>query len=66
MVAVERRAAFEQLHLVQRARVEAEDEGSRPEVGLLLGLAALRPEAFLKWLDECERVIVGDAGRRSG
>lgn len=59
VVAAERRAAFDRLHQVQRARLEAEEQGSRPELGLLLGLAALRLEAFLKWLDECERVLAG-------
>lgn len=56
VVAVERRAAFEQLHQVAQARLQAE-EGLQPETGLLLVLAALRLEAFLKWLDECERVL---------
>lgn len=61
VLAVERRAAFEQLHQVQRGRLDAEEGGSPAEVRLLLSLAALRLEAFLKWLDECERVF-GDGG----
>jgi DNA-binding PadR family transcriptional regulator len=71
VVAVERRAAFEQMHQVARARFQAEED-VLPETGLLLALAAFRLEAFVKWLDECERVLetlsdhgTADAGQRS-
>ena len=57
VVRVERRAAFERLHERMAARAEAE----RKKVGLprllVLELAVLRLEAFLKWLDRCEEML---------
>lgn len=67
---VERRACFEKLHEVASARVELgsrEQEGSALTDGaLLLDLAALRLEAFLKWLDKCEEALAPATPRRSG
>jgi DNA-binding PadR family transcriptional regulator len=56
VIRVERRAGFERLHEVAAARARAGDEGHPREVALLLELASLRLEAFLKWLDTCEAV----------
>lgn len=56
VVAVERRACFERLHEVAQARARAEKEGAPAPTVLLLDLAVLRLEAFLKWLDRCEEV----------
>src|SRR5262249_49592269 len=57
VLAVERRAAFAQLHEVAGARAKAAREGGAPQTALLLDLAALRLEAFLKWLEHCEKVL---------
>ncbi len=51
----ERRAAFERLHEVTQARARAEDASLEDD--LLLDLAALRLQAFLKWLDHCEEKL---------
>jgi DNA-binding PadR family transcriptional regulator len=63
VLAVERRAAFERLHEVARARASAEREGGPPQTALLLDLAALRLEAFLKWLEHCEKVLEKEGKR---
>jgi DNA-binding PadR family transcriptional regulator len=57
VLAVERRASFERLHEVTQARVRAEREGEALQANLLLDLAVLRLEAFLKWLDHCEQAF---------
>ena len=57
VLAVERRACFERLHEVTQARAKAGGEGEPVPTVLLLDLAALRLEAFLKWLDHCEEVF---------
>lgn len=63
----ERRAGFARLHEVASARVELagrDSGGSAFETGaLLLDLAALRLEAFLKWLDRCEEALAPNDGR---
>jgi DNA-binding PadR family transcriptional regulator len=60
---VERRASFERLHEVTQAKARAEHEGASLPTILLLNLAALRLEAFLKWLDQCEEVLKKEAKR---
>ncbi|MFN0059965.1 MAG: PadR family transcriptional regulator [Planctomycetota bacterium] len=54
VIALERQSAFARLHDVQRSRAAA---GATPDSGLLLELASLRLEAFLKWLDHCEESL---------
>ncbi|MCZ7662351.1 MAG: PadR family transcriptional regulator [Thermoleophilia bacterium] len=67
VMAAERRAAFDSLHEVARARLLLDPDGSPPEVGLLLDLASLRLEAFLKWLDRCDEVLTrGASGAPDG
>ncbi len=58
VVAAERRASFERLHEVAQMRFRAAEAGTPAEVVLLLDLASLRLEAFLKWLDRCEEVLL--------
>lgn len=53
----ERRACFERLHEVVAARARAESGEQSVATSLLLDLAALRLEAFLRWLDRCEAVL---------
>jgi DNA-binding PadR family transcriptional regulator len=57
VLAVERRAGFERLHEVTQARARASRENSPVQTLLLLDLAILRLEAFLKWLERCEEVF---------
>jgi DNA-binding PadR family transcriptional regulator len=57
VLAVERRACFERLHEVTAARRKAGRDGAPVPTTLLLDLAVLRLEAFLKWLDRCEEVF---------
>jgi DNA-binding PadR family transcriptional regulator len=54
---VERRSCFERLHEVGRARARSEKEGASLPTQLLLDLAVLRLEAFLKWLERCDDVL---------
>src|SRR5262245_5733553 len=61
VVAVERRACFEELHKVTLERDQAEQEGAGPARLLPLELATLRLEAFLKWLDRCEEIFTREA-----
>lgn len=51
----ERRAAFERLQETTQARARARDVSLEDE--LLLDLAVLRLQAFLKWLDGCEEKL---------
>ena len=51
----ERRGGFERLHEVTQARARARDVSVEDE--LLLDLAVLRLQAFLKWLDHCEEKL---------
>src|SRR5262245_21987429 len=53
VLAVERRATFEKLHEITRARDAAQRKQTDTPTLLLLELAVLRLEAFLKWLDRC-------------
>lgn len=57
VLALERRASFERLHEVTQAKTRAEKEGAALPTILLLDLAALRLEAFLKWLERWETVL---------
>jgi DNA-binding PadR family transcriptional regulator len=63
VLAVERRACFERLHEVTQARARAEKEGAAVQTALLLDLAVLRLEAFLKWLERCEEVLSQESQR---
>ncbi len=57
VLALERRACFEQLHQVIGARDQAEQQAAAPAQLLPLELAVLRLEAVLKWLDRCEEIL---------
>jgi DNA-binding PadR family transcriptional regulator len=57
VLVVERRSCFERLHEVTQARARADKEGASLQTILLLDLAVLKLEAFLKWLDRCEEVL---------
>jgi len=57
VIDVERKACFTRLHEMTRARGQAERDQKPVQTLLLLELAILRLEAFLKWLDQCERVF---------
>ncbi len=57
VLAVERQACFARLHEVTQARVAAKSERAALTTVLLLDLAVLRLEAFLKWLDHCEEIL---------
>jgi DNA-binding PadR family transcriptional regulator len=63
VLAVERRACFERLHEVAQAQTRAEREGIAVHSRLLLDLAALRLDAFLKWLDHCEDTLKKEGKR---
>jgi DNA-binding PadR family transcriptional regulator len=63
VLAIERRSGFERLHEVTGARAEADKEGTDLSTILLLDLAVLRLEAFLKWLDRCEEVLKQESTR---
>jgi DNA-binding PadR family transcriptional regulator len=57
VLAVERRACFERLHEVTQALARADKDKASAQNILLLELAMLRLEAFMKWLDRCEEVF---------
>ncbi|MEX2119372.1 MAG: PadR family transcriptional regulator [Pirellulales bacterium] len=57
VLAAERRACFERLHEVTRAKAQAQQAGAPLQSVLLLDLAVLTLEAFLKWLDRCEAAL---------
>jgi DNA-binding PadR family transcriptional regulator len=57
VLAGERRACFERLHEAAQARKQAEKEGASLPVLLLVELAALKLEAYLKWFDRCEALL---------
>ena len=50
----EKRACLARLHEVTQARSRARAENDRVQTVLLLDLAVLRLEAFLKWLENCD------------
>jgi DNA-binding PadR family transcriptional regulator len=57
VVAAERRPVFERLHEVTQARAQAVKDQSSIQTILLLDLAMLRLDAFVKWLDRCEEFL---------
>jgi DNA-binding PadR family transcriptional regulator len=57
VLAAERRSCFEELHKVTHARAHAERDKAPLQTLLLLDLAVLRLEAFLKWLERCEELL---------
>jgi DNA-binding PadR family transcriptional regulator len=63
ILTVERRAAFTRLHEVAQARAKAQRDGEALQTVLLLDLAALRLEAFLKWLEHCEQALEKEGKR---
>ena len=63
VLSVERRASLERLHEVTQARSQADKEGSSLQTVLLLDLAVLRLEAFIKWLDRSEEVLRKESKR---
>lgn len=60
---VERQACFARLHEVTQARAAAGAERASLQTVLLLDLAVLRLEAFLKWLDHCEEILKKESKR---
>jgi DNA-binding PadR family transcriptional regulator len=54
---VERRACLHRLHDALHARATAKEEQEPLQTILLLDLAVLRLEAFLKWLENCEEAM---------
>lgn len=54
---LEKRACFARLHEVTQARARAKEEGEPLQAILLLDLAVLRLEAFMKWLENCDEVL---------
>jgi DNA-binding PadR family transcriptional regulator len=63
ILAVERRSCFERLHEVTQARARADKERASLQTILVLDLAVLRLEAFLKWLDHCEEMLKREVKR---
>jgi DNA-binding PadR family transcriptional regulator len=63
VLAVERRACFERLHEVRQAAARADQQATSVQTILLLDLAVLRLEAFLKWLERCEELLKKDRKR---
>jgi len=59
---VERRACLHRLHDAIQARARAKEEGESLQTILLLDLAVLRLEAFLKWLENCEEAMRREKG----
>lgn len=57
VVKVERRACLARLHELTQARTRARAEKERLQTILLLDLAVLRLEAFLKWLEHCDETL---------
>jgi DNA-binding PadR family transcriptional regulator len=57
VLAIERRGCFERLHEVSQTRARAEKERAPLHAILLLELAVLQLEAFLKWLERCEEFL---------
>jgi DNA-binding PadR family transcriptional regulator len=62
VIEVERRASFERLQEATQAKARAK-EGAALHTVLLLDLAVLRLEAFLKWLDHCEEALTREGKR---
>jgi DNA-binding PadR family transcriptional regulator len=60
---IERQACFARLHEVTQARACAQRERATLQSLLVLDLALLRLEAFIKWLELCEEVLKKEAKR---
>ena len=58
---VEKRACLARLHEMAQARARAKDEEEPLQTILLLDLAVLRLEAFMKWLENCDDVLRQEA-----
>ena len=54
---VERRACLARLHEFTQARARAKEDGEPLQTILLLDLAVLRFEAFMKWLEDCDEFL---------
>ena len=54
---VEKRACFARLHEVTLARARAKEDHEPLQAILLLELAVLRLEAFMKWLENCDEAL---------
>ena len=63
VLTVERQACFARLHEVTQTRAAAKAERAAVQTVLLLDLAVLRLEAFLKWLDHCEEILKKESKR---
>jgi DNA-binding PadR family transcriptional regulator len=63
ILAVERRASFARLHEVTQARACAQLERAPLQTLLVLDLAVLRLEAFIKWLELCEEALKKETKR---
>ncbi len=63
VLAVERRSCFARLQEVTQARAAAGRDQAPDQTTLLLDLAVLRLEAFLKWLDLCEERLTKEKKR---
>ena len=63
VIARERRASMDQLSEIEGARKQARTDGEDLGTRLLLDLAALRLDAFLKWLDGCEKALESEEAR---
>jgi DNA-binding PadR family transcriptional regulator len=57
VLAIERQSCFQRLHDTTRAKAQAIKKKSPLPSILLLELAVLKLEAFLKWLDRCEELL---------
>jgi DNA-binding PadR family transcriptional regulator len=64
VLAIERRACFERLHEAAQARARADKEGASLQNILLLELAVLKLEAYLKWFDRCEELLRKSSSER--
>jgi len=54
---VEKRACLARMHEVIQARTSAQSDGEPLQTVLLLDLAALRLEAFMRWLENCDEAL---------
>lgn len=53
----EKRACLARLHELTQARASAREDGEPLQTVLLLDLAVLRLEAFMKWLENCDELL---------
>ena len=57
IVMKEKRACLARLHELTQARARAKADGEPVQTVLLLDLAVLRLEAFMKWLENCDELL---------